>query len=177
MPLPPVLGQPRCTRRPTPAPSPRHRPSHRQSHRQIHYRGALPSRAVHIHDAIYRQRPDISAILIAQPASALAFCITGAPFHSQGIPESYVVLGDVVHLPFESVTNPQQIAAGFSGTRSCVFIDNYGACVCGPSLLKAFDRLEVLETMSRVHLLAWQRGEPQLMNDEQVKELEHAFMS
>eukprot|EP01090_Pellita_catalonica_P022163 TRINITY_DN8507_c0_g1_i1.p1 TRINITY_DN8507_c0_g1~~TRINITY_DN8507_c0_g1_i1.p1 ORF type:complete len:458 (-),score=58.22 TRINITY_DN8507_c0_g1_i1:2-1375(-) len=136
--------------------------------------GVLPSRAFHMHAAIYHARPDVNAVIVAQPPSILAYCITNAKFNSHGIPESYIVLGEVPQMPL-SFINDAEIGTVFEKGVSCALVSSYGAVCTGPSLLKAFDRLEVLDAMANVQLLAVQRGNVRLLNDEQIKEIERIF--
>ena len=63
--------------------------------------------------------PQINCVIVAQPQYTTAFCITGRPFNSSGIPESHLVMGNVPSLPFESITNSgHAIAQIFAGSTS-----------------------------------------------------------
>ena len=62
--------------------------------------GKLPSRASGIHEAIYRQRPEVGAIINACPVNATAFSVAGIPLDTRTIPESYVVLRQVGRVPY-----------------------------------------------------------------------------
>ena len=49
--------------------------------------GKTPSRAVHLHEQIYRNNPEIRAVLQAHPVHAMAFAVTDAEFDPRTIPE------------------------------------------------------------------------------------------
>ncbi len=105
-----------------------------------------PSRAVACHRAIYHRHPEIQSICFAHPVHATAFSITGVELASRTIPESYLVLRDVVRVPFGQPYDDTESVAGIVSLRNPVAIlDNDGVLIVGSSLLDAFDRLEVAE--------------------------------
>ncbi len=64
-------------------------------------RGKLPSRSVLLHDRIYRDHPEVNAIVSAQAPNATAFAVSGYPFDTRTIPESYIMLRDIPQIPYE----------------------------------------------------------------------------
>uniref|UniRef100_A0A0G4HPZ9 Class II aldolase/adducin N-terminal domain-containing protein n=1 Tax=Chromera velia CCMP2878 TaxID=1169474 RepID=A0A0G4HPZ9_9ALVE len=134
-----------------------------------------PSRAVGTHAAIYRQNPNVSAVMLAQPPAAVAFCITDAPFVSAGIPESFIVLGPVPVLQFEDAMRGGLVAETVK-SAPVVLMRNSGVLAVGESLLKAFDRLEVCDAMARVQILARRRGAIRYLTDEEREEIEEKFL-
>lgn len=139
--------------------------------------GQQPSRAASLHAAIYARIPGVGAIINAQPAHASAFCVTDTPFSTYTIPESYVVLNDVVKLPFlRIVEDAAEIAARMTLEKTpVVLIANEGAVVIGRTLLEAFDRLEVLEATSEALLLARPLGTVTPMPTSAIDELRRVF--
>ncbi|HLP01978.1 MAG TPA: class II aldolase/adducin family protein [Opitutaceae bacterium] len=139
--------------------------------------GQQPSRAARLHAEIYRQLPGVGAIINAQPAHASAFCVTDTPLSTHTIPESYVVLNDVVKLPFlRIVEDAAAIAAQLTLEKTpVVLIANEGALVIGRTLLEAFDRLEVLEATTEALLLARPLGPVTPMPASAIDELRRVF--
>jgi L-fuculose-phosphate aldolase len=108
--------------------------------------GTAPSRATSLHAAIYAAHPEIGALINAYPVNATAFAVTDAPFDTRTIPESYLLLRDVVRVPFgPQFAEHAPIVEALSPKRPVLLLENDGALVAGRSPLEAFDRLEVLE--------------------------------
>ncbi len=139
--------------------------------------GQQPSRAAQLHAEIYRRHPGVGAIINAQPAHASAFCVTDTPLSTHTIPESYVVLNDVVKLPFlRIVEDAAEIASKLTLEKSPVaLVANEGAVVIGRTLLEAFDRLEVLEATTEALLLARPLGPVVNMPPAAIDELRRVF--
>jgi len=138
--------------------------------------GKTPSRAVALHEKIYNENPEISAILSAHPVHAMAFAVTDTKFDPRTIPESYILLRDVMRLPYgEIYTNPEQTAEAFSEVYPVAMIDNDCVIVTGSTLLQAFDRLEVMESTAHSVINAASIGNVVHISDEEVQDLKVAF--
>ncbi len=138
--------------------------------------GKVPSRSVLLHARIYREHPEIGAVIIAKPPAIMSFAVTDAAFDSRTIPESYIMLRDVKRLPFEAVANdPEAISAAFDEKTPAVIIDNNAVVVTGASLLNAFDRLEVLDYSAEAIIGARDIGPVVIISDDQVREINRAF--
>ena len=109
--------------------------------------GKTPSRAVHLHQLIYEKNPHIRAVLQAHPVHAMAFAVTDADLDPRTIPESYILLRDVINIPYQDIyTRCEESAARFGPATPAMIVENDCVIVTGDSLLQAFDRLEVMET-------------------------------
>ncbi|MCG8481619.1 MAG: class II aldolase/adducin family protein [Spirochaetales bacterium] len=140
-----------------------------QSHRP-------PSRSVRLHQAIYRAHPDIGAAIIAHPPSIMAFAVTGVPFDSRLIPESYIMLRDIPQLPYGvPFTQHDRIVSTLSPATPNIIIRNDSLIVTGSSLLEAFDRLEVAEFTAAAVLSARALGPVFSIGDDDIRDLERSF--
>lgn len=138
--------------------------------------GKIPSRAVGLHQSIYDKHPEIHAILLAHPAHAMAFAVTNAKFDPRTIPESYILLRDVKRLPFGEVhTHQDQTADYFSAATPAVIVDNECVIVTGETLLKAFDRLEVMESTAHSIINSAAIGSIVHISNAEVENLKVAF--
>jgi len=138
--------------------------------------GKTPSRAVHLHETIYRNHPEIRAILQAHPLHAMAFAITDAGFDPRTIPESYILLRDIQKLPYgELYADPKAVSDKFGAAHPAMMVENNCVIVTGNSLLQAFDRLEVLESTAHSLINASGLGEIDRISDEEVADLKKAF--
>jgi L-fuculose-phosphate aldolase len=137
--------------------------------------GKVPSRAVHLHEAIYKNHPEIRAVLQAHPVHAMAFAITDAGFDPRTIPESYILLRDIKKLPYGEIYDSATIATEFNVAHPAMMVENNCVIVTGNSLLQAFDRLEVLEATAHSLINAGVLGELDRITDEEVEDLKKAF--
>jgi L-fuculose-phosphate aldolase len=138
--------------------------------------GRQPSRAVLLHQAIYRRHPGVRAVVNAIPVNATAFSVTATPLDSRTIPESYILLRDLAVIPFGlQYQDGEEIAARVSPARPIALLENDGVLVLGTSVLDAYDRLEVLEATAEAVINSRALGEVRRMSDETIEELAKAF--
>ena len=138
--------------------------------------GKTPSRAVHFHEVVYKNHPEIRAILQAHPLHAMAFAITDAGFDPRTIPESYILLRDIQKMPYGKLYADQEEASKyFDPAHPAVMVENNCVIVTGNTLLQAFDRLEVLESTAYSLINASSLGEIDRISDEEVADLKKAF--
>jgi L-fuculose-phosphate aldolase len=138
--------------------------------------GKQPSRAVLLHQAIYRRYPEARAVVNAIPVNATAFSVTATPLDSRTIPESYLLLRDVGVVPFGlQYEDGERLADLVSPERPVALVENDGALVVGTSILDAYDRLEVLEATAEALINSRAIGEVQRMSDGTIEDLLRAF--
>ena len=138
--------------------------------------GKTPSRAVTIHEAIYRAHPDVRSVVNAYPVNATAFSVSGTAIDSHTIPESYVVVRNVGLAPFGmQFGDGRDLAAMVSSIQPALLLENDGCLVTGSDILEAFDRLEVLESTSEAIINARAIGKLHPLGEEVSRELDHAF--
>ncbi len=138
--------------------------------------GKLPSRAATIHEAIYRRHPGMGAIVNAYPVNATAFSVSGIRLDSRTIPESYVVIRQVGHVPFGlQFLDPKELANLVSPMQPALILENDGVMVTGSDVLEAFDRLEVLESTAEAIINCRALGSLMPLSDQVTRELDEAF--
>lgn len=135
-----------------------------------------PSRAVYLHQKIYKEHPEVRAILQAQPVHAMAFAVTDADLDVRTIPESYIQLRDVKNVPYQDVyLNSDKVAAAFVPASPAMIVENECVIVTGDSLLQAFDRLEVMEATAHSVINSADLGPIVHITDKEVDDLKVAF--
>ncbi len=138
--------------------------------------GKTPSRAVQFHEHVYKNNPEIRAILQAHPLNAMAFAVTDAAFDARTIPESYILLRDIKKVPYEELyANAEAVAREFGPANPAMMIEDNCVIVTGSSLLQAFDRLEVLEMTAHSIIDSTGLGTIQHITDAEVEDLKVAF--
>lgn len=135
-----------------------------------------PSRAVRLHEEIYKNNPEINAILQAHPLNAMAFAVTDAKFDPRTIPESYILLRDIKKLPPQKLyTDPASVAKTFDAAHPALMAEDDCVIVTGSNLLQAFDRLEVLESTAHSIINSTSLGQIVHITDSEVDDLKKAF--
>lgn len=138
--------------------------------------GMRPSRAVHMHAAIYAAHPEMNAVINALPISATAFSVSDSQLDTRTIPESYLFLKDVPKIPYEQVLGePEAIAQAMGPDNPVALLEHNGALVAGKTVLDAFDRLEVLEATAEAIIQSKPLGTITPMADDVIDELIKAF--
>jgi L-fuculose-phosphate aldolase len=109
-----------------------------------------------MHVAAYAARPDAQAIVHAHPITAVALTVAGLPPPNDVMPEASVVLGEVVVAPFATPGTDEvaRAIAPLLARHDVVLLERHGALALGRSLFEALDRIETLERVARVALLA-----------------------
>ena len=145
----------------------------RKNKKQI---GKKPSRALHAHRALYEANPEIQCIVNAKPVNALAFSIVHKKVDTYTIPESYVFVGDVSLLPFESTFNNfDRLSEALTLKTPAAVLENNGVMLVGKDILSAFDQLEVLECSAEAIIDCQSIGGHVAMSQEIIDELCAAF--
>lgn len=139
--------------------------------------GKLHSRMAHLHQEIYRRRPEINSIISTQSPYLMAFAVTGAYFNVRTIPESWIFLKDVHCLDFTAHNyGNSEVPDLLSRSHPAVLIKNDCVVVGGDSLLQTFDYLEVAEFSAKSLVMSTPLGSMVPINNEQVEELRMAFV-
>lgn len=126
-----------------------------------------------MHAAIYRDRPDAQAIIHAHPPAATAFAVAHTPLDANILAESVILLGDVPLIPYAmpgSVELAEVVARGLGGGHAAL-LANHGAITVGRTLAQAHQRMETLEHVARVALMARLLGGARPLSPEDVAKL------
>jgi L-fuculose-phosphate aldolase len=124
-----------------------------------------PSSEILMHLGLYQEKPEAQAIVHAHPLYATGFAYAGAEFPVASSPEGYAVLGDVASVPF-ATPGTQDVPDGikpFAAIHKTFLLQNHGATVTGDSLMDALFRMETLERLAKVLVVARQLGGEKLL--------------
>ena len=131
------------------------------------------SSEVLMHLVIYKNRPDVNAIVHCHPPHATAFAFAGVPLPQCVMPEVEVFLGEV---PIAKYETPGTQA--FADTllphlkaNNTVILANHGTVTFGPDLEKAYFHSEIVDAYCRILILAHQLGGINFFGPEKTKEL------
>ena len=129
-----------------------------------------------MHLAVYKGRPDVAAVVHAHPATATAFACSARALDEMLCQEAVMTLG-CVPLARYATTGTQEVAASLSpyfAAHDAILLANHGAVTYGATLLEAFMRMETVEHLAHVALVAHQLGSAHPLSTEQVKQLQCA---
>ena len=131
---------------------------------------------VSMHLAIYRHRADVTAVVHSHPPIATAFACVGRGLDEMLCQEAVMTLG-VVPLATYAATGTEEVAASlapFIPDHDAILLANHGAVSCGRNLLEAFQRMETVEHLAHITLVAHQLGAPRTLEHEQIRQLREA---
>ena len=114
-----------------------------------------PSSELSMHLLVYRERPDVQAVVHAHPPMATAFAICRRPITQAWLIETVSGLGEVPVAPFAMPSTgevPESIHP-YVGDKNALLLANHGALAWGRDLWEAFDRMEILEQTAKIY--AW----------------------
>lgn len=111
-----------------------------------------PSIETDMHFEIYKQRPDIKAIVHAHPVMASSFSAMEFDINTCLTAEAYLVIGKVsfAHYALMGSAKLSQIVAQAALESNVILMENHGVTAIGVSLLAAYDRMEVLEAAAQM---------------------------
>lgn len=133
-----------------------------------------PSSELPMHLEIYRQRPDIQAIIHAHPPYSTAFTIAGMSMAMPVIPEAIVMLGAVPTAKYAtpSTTESAQVIREYIQGHDVILLDHHGAVTCGESLDEAYYRMDKLEHAARTMLAANSLGTINPLSQDNINKLD-----
>lgn len=121
-----------------------------------------PFSEIGLHMCIYKQRPDVHAVVHAHPPHATALAASGRCLDQPFLAEAVVSLGPAIPLVPVSAPGPAAVAAlePFVPAYDVVLIAGNGVFAWGDSVEQAYLRLELCEHLARITLLAQPLGGP-----------------
>jgi len=136
-------------------------------------RGQHPSSEIQMHLEVYRQRPDVAAIVHAHPPVATAFSIAGVSLARCVLPEVVVALGSI---PTAEYATPGTAEVALSireaiRDHDALILAHHGSLTVGETLWEAYLRLEKVEHTAQITLVAQQLGQVRTLSPQAVAQL------
>jgi L-fuculose-phosphate aldolase len=131
-----------------------------------------PSMEYPFHKAIYHERPDIRSIVHAHPPALVAFSIVRQVPNTNVIPQVKQVCGSIGYAKYRIPGSNElgdSISDQFKEGFNSVIMENHGAVVGDKNIIKAYERFETLEFACRTLINGKIIGEPEFLNDDQIK--------
>ncbi|MFG5380229.1 class II aldolase/adducin family protein [Yoonia sp. R2-816] len=141
--------------------------------------GRKPSTEWRFHQSIMQARPDVGAVVHAHPAYATAIAT-----QRRGIPPVHYMIaafgGSDVPITGYALFGSPELAAMVADAlkdRDGCLMANHGATTVGPTLDRALWRMEELENLARVYILALSSGTPVLLSQADIDDALGSFAS
>jgi L-fuculose-phosphate aldolase len=123
-----------------------------------------------MHLAIYTRRMDVNAVIHSHPPIATAFACAGRPLDEMLCQEAVMTLGPVP-LARYATTGTNEVAASLSPLipgHEAILMANHGAVTYGHNLTDAFYKMETLEHLAQIRLVAHQLGGVRTLEEKQA---------
>lgn len=113
---------------------------------------AQPSSELALHLEIYRQRPDVQAIVHAHPQNAVALTLAGISLAGGILPEVVATLG---HIPTTQYGTPSsngsaEVSTNLIRNHDALLLARHGAVAVGVDLWDAYFKLETVEHLAKI---------------------------
>src|SRR5207247_2616316 len=126
-----------------------------------------------LHLAVYKERPDVKAVVHCHPPHATAFAVAHEPIPKCILPEVEVFLGEVPITAYETPGGQKFADTVVPYLKDCntIILANHGTVTFGPTLEKAYWNSEIIDAYCRILILAKQLGNVNYFTNQQTQEL------
>lgn len=126
-----------------------------------------------MHLTIYEYRDDVEAVIHSHPPIATAFACAGRPLDEMLCQEAVMILG-AVPLASYATTGTDEVSASLAPlvpNHDAILMANHGAVTYGGNLFNAFTKMETLEHVAQIRLVANQLGCALPLQEDQAERL------
>jgi L-fuculose-phosphate aldolase len=133
-----------------------------------------PSTEMLMHLEVYRQRPDVQAVVHAHPPTATGFAVAGIPLDRAVLAEVLATLGSIPIAEYATPSTAELPAAvrKYIKAYDGMLLANHGALTVGSDLFAAYYKMETIEHFAKISLVARLLGRENLIAREEVSRLQ-----
>jgi L-fuculose-phosphate aldolase len=133
-----------------------------------------PSTELPMHLEIYRNRPDVGAVVHAHPPLATGFAVAGIPLTRAVLAEVITTLGSIPIAAYgtPSTSELPDAVRKYIKAHDGMLLANHGAVTCGPDVMSAYFKMETIEHFAKISLVARLLGGEHLISREEVERLQ-----
>src|SRR6478736_9271984 len=133
-----------------------------------------PSSELPMHLEIYRNRPDVNAVVHAHPPLATGFAVAGIPLDRAVLAEVICTLGSIPIVDYATPSTPELPAAvrQYIKAHDGLLLANHGALTVGTDVYSAYYKMETVEHFAKISLVARMLGGERLISQEEVLRLQ-----
>lgn len=132
-----------------------------------------PSSEIKMHLRVYRDRPDVNAVVHAHPPVATAFTVAGVELDQYILPEAVLTIGNVPTCEYGTPSTmeiPDSLAP-YIENHDAFLLKNHGALTVGHNLTKAIFTMEEVEFNAVICKHARELGNVEEIPCEQLEKL------
>jgi len=133
-----------------------------------------PSSEMLMHLEVYRQRPDVRAVVHAHPPIATGFAVAGIPLTRAVLAEVLTTLGSIPIAEYATPSTSElpDAVRRYIKAHDGMLLANHGALTVGGDLLSAYYKMETIEHFAKISLVARLLGRENLIAREEVERLQ-----
>src|SRR4051795_11796838 len=133
-----------------------------------------PSSEMQMHLEVYRQRPDIQAVVHAHPPVATAFAVAGIPLDRAVLAEVVTTLGSVPIAEYATPSTAElpEAVRKYVKVHDGMLLANHGALTLGSDLYAAYYKMETIEHFANISFVARMLGGERLLSRDEVIRLQ-----
>ena len=133
-----------------------------------------PSTELPMHLEIYRNRPDIGAVVHAHPPLATGFAVAGIPLTRAVLAEVITTLGSIPIAEYgtPSTSELPEAVRKYIKAHDGMLLANHGAVTCAPDVMSAYYKMETIEHFAKISLVARLLGGENLISRGEVERLQ-----
>jgi L-fuculose-phosphate aldolase len=133
-----------------------------------------PSSEALMHLEVYRQRPDVNAVVHAHPPTATGFAVAGIPLDRAVLAEVLTTLGSIPLAEYATPSTAElpEAVRKYIKAHDGMLLANHGALTVGADLYSAYYKMETIEHFAHISLVARMLGRENLISREEVKRLQ-----
>jgi L-fuculose-phosphate aldolase len=127
-----------------------------------------------MHLEVYRNRPDVNAVVHAHPPLATGFAVAGIPLTRAVLAEVITTLGSIPIAEYGTPSTPElpEAVRKYIKAHDGMLLANHGAVTCGPSVMGAYYKMETIEHFAKISLVARLLGREHLISRGEVERLQ-----
>jgi L-fuculose-phosphate aldolase len=133
-----------------------------------------PSSEMLMHLEVYRQRPDVRAVVHAHPPIATGFAVAGIPLTRAVLAEVLTTLGSIPIAEYATPSTQElpDAVRKYITAHDGMLLANHGALTVGGDLYSAYYKMETIEHFAKISLVARLLGRENLIAREEVDRLQ-----
>src|SRR4029078_8524834 len=115
-----------------------------------------PSSEMLMHLEVYRQRPDVQAVVDAHPPIPTSFAVAGIPLNKAVLAEVLTTLGSIPIAEYATPSTSELPAAvrKYIKAHDGMLLATHGALTAGADLFAAYYKMETIEHFPKTSLVA-----------------------
>jgi L-fuculose-phosphate aldolase len=133
-----------------------------------------PSSEALMHLEVYRQRPDVNAVVHAHPPMATGFAVAGIPLDRAVLAEVLTTLGSIPLAEYATPSTAElpEAVRRYIKAHDGMLLANHGALTVGADLFSAYYKMETIEHFAHISLVARLLGRENLISRDEVMRLQ-----